>query len=71
MKYIAYGSNMIENHMAHRCPDGRLIGVGHTLVESRAADVGFVFSRISYPNLVSRPVYRELMYLICHKDSGY
>ena len=43
----------------------------HTLVESRAADVGFVFSRISYPNLVSRPVYRELMYLICHKDSGY
>ena len=29
MKYIAYGSNMIENHMAHRCPDGRLIGVGH------------------------------------------
>ena len=29
MKYIAYGSNMIENRMAHRCPDGRLIGVGH------------------------------------------
>ena len=29
MKYIAYGSNMIENHMVHRCPDGRLIGVGH------------------------------------------
>lgn len=43
----------------------------HGLVESRAADVGFVFSRTQYPNVVSTPVYRELMYLICHKDSPY
>lgn len=41
------------------------------LVQSRAADIGFVFSHISYPDIVSKPVYRELMYLICHKDSPY
>ena len=29
MKYIAYGSNMIEEQMAYRCPDARLIGVGY------------------------------------------
>ena len=29
MKYIAYGSNMIEEQMIVRCPDARLIGVGY------------------------------------------
>ena len=29
MKYIAYGSNMVRAQMAIRCPDARLIGVGH------------------------------------------
>jgi hypothetical protein len=29
MKYIAYGSNMIREQMASRCPDARLIGVGY------------------------------------------
>ncbi len=43
----------------------------HGLVENRTADIGFVFSRVNYPNIISRPVYRELMYLICHKDSRY
>ena len=43
----------------------------HSLVESRAADIGFVFSRTNYPDIISKPVYRELMYLICHKDSPY
>ena len=28
MKYIAYGSNMVEEQMASRCPDATLIGVG-------------------------------------------
>lgn len=28
MKYIAYGSNMVEEQMAHRCPNARLIGMG-------------------------------------------
>ena len=29
MKYIAYGSNMVEEQMARRCPDARLIGMGY------------------------------------------
>lgn len=35
MKYIAYGSNMVAEQMAFRCPDAKLIGTGwleqHTL----------------------------------------
>jgi len=29
MKYIAYGSNMVEEQMAFRCPNARLIGMGY------------------------------------------
>ena len=29
MKYIAYGSNMVKEQMAVRCPDARLIGMGY------------------------------------------
>ena len=29
MKYIAYGSNMVAEQMAHRCPDAKLIGTGY------------------------------------------
>ena len=29
MKYIAYGSNMVREQMAHRCPSARLIGTGY------------------------------------------
>ena len=29
MKYIAYGSNMVEEQMAHRCPSAKLIGIGY------------------------------------------
>lgn len=43
----------------------------HGLVQNRTANIGFVFSRSPYPDIISRPVYRELMYLICHKDSNY
>ena len=43
----------------------------HGLIGNRIADIGFVFSRSPYPDIISRPVYRELMYLICHKDSNY
>lgn len=31
MKYIAYGSNMVQEQMAYRCPDAKLIGTGHIL----------------------------------------
>ena len=29
MKYIAYGSNMVEEQMAVRCPEARLVGTGY------------------------------------------
>lgn len=29
MKYIAYGSNMMQKQMAYRCPDAVLIGTGY------------------------------------------
>lgn len=43
----------------------------YSLVEDRVVDVGFVFSRINYPDVVTKPIYRELMYLICDKNSPY
>lgn len=43
----------------------------HRLVENKTADIGFVFSSANYPDLISEPVYRELMYLISRSDSGY
>ena len=29
MKYIAYGSNMVQEQMAVRCPEAKLIGIGY------------------------------------------
>ena len=29
MKYIAYGSNMVQEQMAYRCPNAKLIGMGY------------------------------------------
>ena len=43
----------------------------HKLVENKTADIGFVYSSASYPNLISVPVYRELMYLVCRRDNSY
>ena len=43
----------------------------HGLVESQTADIGYVFSEVRYQNIISKPVYRELMYLVCHKNSAY
>lgn len=43
----------------------------HNLIWNRQADIGFVFSQISYPDIISTPVYRELMYLVFHRSSGY
>lgn len=43
----------------------------HTLVEQGSSDVGFVFSQINNPFIIAKPIYRELMYLVCRKDSPY
>lgn len=31
MRYIAYGSNMVQKQMRWRCPDARLVGMGYLL----------------------------------------
>ncbi len=43
----------------------------YSLVEDRVVDIGFVFSRINYPDVICKPIYRELMYLLCDKNSPY
>lgn len=43
----------------------------HSLIENRIIDIGFVFSQVKYQNIISKPVYREKMYLICHQESDY
>lgn len=43
----------------------------HSLIENRSIDIGYVFSQVKYADIISKPVYRELMYLVCHKDSNY
>ena len=41
------------------------------LLENRTIDIGYVYSLRRYPDIFSRPIYRELMVVICHKDSPY
>lgn len=43
----------------------------YSLLENRIIDIGFVFSQITYPDIISIPVYREKMYLITHEESAY
>lgn len=43
----------------------------HGLVEKRTVDIGYVYSTYKYPHIKSKPVFRELMYLVCHKNSPY
>ncbi len=64
-KYSADNANIRLNIRTHHSNEI------YSLVESRVADIGFVFSRINYPDVVSNPIYRELMYLICDRSSTY
>lgn len=43
----------------------------HTLIENYSIDLGYVFSQVRYPDIISTPIYRENMYLVCHNDSDY
>lgn len=43
----------------------------HTLLENYSIDLGYVFSQVRSPDILSTPIYRENMYLVCHKDSSY
>ena len=41
------------------------------MIENRGADVGFAFARLNYPDVVATPLYREEMYVISSRESGY
>ena len=43
----------------------------YEMVENRGADVGFVFERLNYPDVVATPLYREEMYVISDAASGF
>jgi len=43
----------------------------HELLENRSLDIGYVFSELSYPDIISKPIYREKMYLLCRDNSPY
>ena len=39
MKYIAYGSNMVAEQMAHRCPGAKLIGTASNPIIIKRGDI--------------------------------
>ena len=43
----------------------------HTLLENRIIDIGFAFSETYHKNIITKPIYSEKMYLLCHKNSNY
>lgn len=43
----------------------------YSLLENRAIDIGFVYSQRHFPHILSTPLYREQMVVLCHKGSVY
>ena len=58
MKYIAYGSNMVQEQMAFRCPDARLM---RALIQL-AADSGMIWMTLEVrrSNAAAQGLYRKL-----------
>lgn len=42
----------------------------HSLLQNHDIDIGFVFYPLNYKNILSRPIFKEKMFIIC-KKSGY
>lgn len=40
-------------------------------IQNRSMDLGFVFNQYAYPEILSRPIYSEQMFLLCAKGSAY
>jgi len=53
MRYIAYGSNMSREQMAHRCPDAKLIGIGRI---DRARLEFYLHATVEYTRLGAESV---------------
>lgn len=43
----------------------------YEMVENRQVDLGLVFGELAYAGVVSKPLYHERMYLVCHRESPY
>jgi DNA-binding transcriptional LysR family regulator len=43
----------------------------YQMLDSGEIDVGFAFYPIHYGNVLARPVFREKMFMICHKGGNY
>ncbi|HSR04725.1 MAG TPA: LysR family transcriptional regulator [Proteiniclasticum sp.] len=43
----------------------------HGLLEDHSIDIGFVFSKKHNKNLITKAIYTEPMFLVCHRDSPY
>jgi len=41
------------------------------MLETRTIDIGFVYSQRRYPDILTRILYQEQMYVLCHKESRY
>lgn len=46
-------------------------GEMYHLLENRTLDIGYVYSQRRYQDILAKPLYREKMYVICHKNSPY
>ena len=43
----------------------------YRLMETRAIDVGYVYSQRSFQDVIATRIYRDPMYVLCHRESGY
>lgn len=43
----------------------------HRLIEEQAIDIGFAFTLHKSKSVISRPLYKEDMVLVCHKDARF
>ncbi|WP_068502985.1 LysR family transcriptional regulator [Paenibacillus kribbensis] len=43
----------------------------HQLIENQLMDIGFVFSLHMFPNIISKPLYREDMVFLHHKEAHF
>lgn len=41
------------------------------LIQSHEMDIGFGFRPSHYPDVLTKPIYREFIYLVCNKNSPY
>lgn len=43
----------------------------YRLMETRSIDIGYVYSQRHFQDVIATPIYREPMYVLCHRASAY